>query len=243
MKQLLLISVMLVLSGCAGKIIESPIDQYIRKYDSEPVYSVILWDMDVKGVAVKKYFHQYKVITEKDGEPREELQDWQPVSEPFFKANMDNVGMELVAKTEDGKIVKTPSPPGYSNYVGNEKYGRWTQRNDGTSFWEFYGQFMFMNAMFNLVGGSIFQNDYNDYRRNYYGRRSYYGPATSGGKKLYGTSGYSNSTKRTSAFQRKVSTVKSKTSTFKSKVNNRVSRSTGRSSSSSLRSRSGGFGK
>lgn len=243
MKQFIFVLAMLLLAGCASKIIESPLDDFVRKYESEPIYSVILWDMDVKGAVAKKYLHQFKIITEKDGIPQEELQDWVPVSESFFKANLDNVGMELMAKSEDGKINKTASPPGYSNYVGNEKYGKWSQRGDGTTFWEFYGKFMFMNSMFNLVGGSIFQNDYYNYRSNYYGRNAYYGPTTSSGSKLYGTSGYSNKTKRTSSFQRKVSSVKTKTSSFKSKVNNRVSRSTGRSSSSSFRSRGGGSGK
>ena len=61
------------------------------------------------------------------------------------------MGMEIVSKGEDGKVSKTAAPPDYNNFVGNERYGQWVQGSGGGSFWQFYGQYMFLNTMFNMA--------------------------------------------------------------------------------------------
>jgi len=241
---------LIAISSCGGgkeKFVKNPVDDIVRDMPAERVFSILLYDMNVEGNFFEDYYHKYRIIEEKTaGEPEERLTDWVPVSESQFKQHVDDMGMELVSRGEDGKVIKDVSPPGYNNYVGNEKYGQWTQRNGG-SFWEFYGKYALMSSMFRMVAYPVNRSYYNDYRGNYYGRgRSYYGP-TAGGSSYYGTN--SNYTRTT----RSNSTWSNNRSSFKNRVNSRTSRSssstsrTSRSSSrygsSSSRSRGGGFGK
>ena len=201
---------------------KSPLDELLRVYSSEQNLSIILADMDRKS---SKYYHKYNVIIEKPDTVVSQKMDWEEVSEQEFAKNMDNMGMEIASK-KDGKVSKVAAPAGYTNYVGNEKYGRWSQR-DGYSFWEFYGQYAFMSSMFNMMNPvrRSYWDDY--YRGGYYGSRPYYGPR---GSNMYGTKSYT-------ANAGKSTTWASKPSSFKSQVRSTVSRS---SSSSSSRSYSSG---
>lgn len=241
---------LIAVSSCGGRkeeFIKNPVDDLVRDMPAERVFSIALYDMNVEGNFFEDYYHKYRIIEEKTpGQPEERITDWFPVSESQFKQHVDDMGMELVSRGEDGKLVKEVSPPGYNNYVGNEKYGQWTQR-DGGSFWEFYGKYAFMSSMFRMFTYPVNRSYYNDYRGNYYGRgRAYYGPTT-GGSSYYGTNSNYTKTSRTN------STWSNNKSSFKNRVNSRTSRSssstsrTSRSSSrygsSSSRSRGGGFGK
>ncbi|MCF8372488.1 MAG: hypothetical protein K9H64_12740 [Bacteroidales bacterium] len=228
-----LLALMLFMVSCGGKeFVKNPVDTLIRDMNSESVFSIILYDMEVEGNFSKTYKHQYQIITEKDSIPQEKLTDWYPVSKDFFTYHENNMGMEIASKGRDGKVDKTVSPAGYSNYVGNPQYGNWVQR-DGGSFWEFYGKYAMLSSVFHMMTYPARMSYYNDYRSNYYGRgRSYYGPTT-GGRSTYGTySDYNTKTKPNSRFTR--------SSSFKNKVNSRVQRSTSSSSktSSSKTSRS-----
>lgn len=227
---------------------KSPLDNFIRDYANDSNFVVILHDMDVDDPTIgsTKYMHKYQIITERSGAPEASITDWYTVTDEFFNKNVDNMGMELLSK-KDGVLHKNVAPAGYSNYIGNERYGSW-QHNNGSSFWQFYGQYAFMSSMFNLMSYPARRSYWNDYRGGYYGSsRPYYGP---NGSRMYGTQSYS----KTNAGKK--SSWGSKSSTFKSQVRNRVqrsasttkrnriSRSSSRSrSSSSFRSRSGGFGK
>ncbi|UII33101.1 hypothetical protein LVD17_04575 [Fulvivirga ulvae] len=228
----------LVLSGCGGDdFSKPPVDDIIRDMPSGRVFSVILHDMDVKGTFFHDYYHQYKVIQEKEpGKPEEYITGWSQVSKDYFTRHADNMGMEIASRSEDGKVQKSVNPPGYNNYIGNEKYGSW-HNSGGSSFWQFYGQYAFMSHMFNLATYPVRRSYYDDYRGSYYGTgRSYYGPTTSG-RSYYGTnSAYTQSTRPRSAWSRNKSS-------FKQRVNSRTSRSGSRYGGSSSRSRGGGFGK
>jgi hypothetical protein len=199
-----------------------------------------------------KYKHQYNVLIEKPDSVYVKKSDWVEVSDIFFNANVNNMGMEVASK-KDGKLNKSASPPGHSNYVGNEKYGKWRER-DGNRFWEFYGKYAFMSSMFRMAMFPVRYSYWNNYHSNYYGRgRSYYGP-TSNGRSMYGTN--SNYTKSNNN-----SKWNNKSSDFKSRVRSKVSRSStasksrasrsttsrsrnsSRYSGSSTRSRGGGYGK
>lgn len=240
---------MLMVVSCGGgdKFVKNPVDDLVRDMPSDRVFSVILYDMNVEGNFFEEYFHKYRIIEETTpGQPEERITDWYQVPERYFQEHVDDMGMELVSRGEDGQVVKTASPPGYNNYVGNPKYGQWVER-DGGSFWEFYGKFAFMSSMFNMFTYPVRRSYYNDYRGNYYGRRGYYGPRGTSGGSYYGTnSNYNRST-------RSNSTWSNNRSNFKNRVSNRTSRSstsssrTSRSSSryrgTSSRSRGGGFGK
>ncbi|MFK7952287.1 MAG: hypothetical protein AB8B73_05530 [Ekhidna sp.] len=225
----------LFLSSCGGSSYKkSPLDELVRDLPRDEVFSVILYDMDQKGNFSSSYYHQYQLIREIEGEVSESIIDWKEVSEDEFTKNIDNMGMEIVARDSTGTLHKTAAPPGYNNYVGNSKYGRWESRG-GSSFWAFYGQYAFMSSIFRMSMFPVHRSYYNDWRGNYRGTgRTYYGP--SGGSRYYGTgSGYSRTNKPTSTWN------SSRSSSFKSRVANRTSRSSGRSSSS--RSRGGGTGK
>ena len=254
MKRFLLasFSVALVLFASCGpgrseRIVKNPVDDIIRDMPTDRVFSVILYDMNVEGNYRETFYHQYRIIEEKDSIPEERITDWMEVGERYFEQHQDDMGMELASRGADGKLVKAVSPPGYNNYVGNEKYGSWRTHRDGYSFWEFYGQYAFMSSMFNMFSYPVRRSYYDDYRGNYYGRgRSYYGPSNNG-RSYYGTNSRYNQSRSNSSWSQN-------RSNFKNRVSNRTSRSstssssrTSRSSSryrgSSSRSRGGGYGK
>lgn len=244
-KLFLFIVLAVTLSSCGGGFEKSPLDNIIRDMSDVPAYSVILHDMNVEGTIFDDYYHQYEIIKIKEGaEPERTITDWIEVPEELFQKHIDHMGMEIVSKGDDGKVNKTAAPPGYNNFVGNEKYGSWVSNNSGGSFWQFYGQYMFLNTMFNMATFPARRSYYDTYRTDYYGRRPYYGPTTSGGGRTFGTGGAYTS--RTTAG----STWNTKNTSFKNKVRRSVtrsgsnSRSSGRyNSSGSMRSRGGGFGK
>lgn len=230
---------------------KSPVDILIRDLSNEQAFTIILYDMDYSE-ASDKYKHEYNVIVERDDSVYSQNTEWAVVSSAFFKANVDNMGMELASK-KDGKINKSVAPAGYSNYIGNQKYGQWQER-DGNRFWEFYGKYAFMSSMFRMAMFPVGYSNWNNYHTNYYGQgRGYYG-TSSNGSRMYGTN--SNYTKANNS-----STWNNKSSDFKSRVQSKVSRSTAsnsrvnrssttkrtrsssRYSSSNTRSRGGSFGK
>jgi hypothetical protein len=229
------------LTSCGGgnseKVIKDPVDNYTRDLGKYKTYSVILHDMDLEENTFSSdiYKHQYKfILPSKDTTGgkvvRDSLSSWVAVSEEAFNKNLDNMGMELLSKNDEGKVSKIPSPAGYNNYVGNKSYGSWQTNSSGNSFWAFYGQYAFMSSMFGMMNNRpIYQSSYRDYNSNYRGSRPYYG-TTSSGTRAYG-SGSATSQAMNS---------KSK---FKSNVSSKVARSSSgsytRSSRSSGSSRSG----
>jgi hypothetical protein len=234
--------------SCGGpsiKFEKTPLDKVIQQLSAEKDFSIILFDMDYDEGA-KKYKHKYQTLVPKDDTVLVNTTPWFDVSDIFFEKHVDNMGMEVASKV-NGKLNKKASPPGYNHYVGNQRYGRWTQRN-GSSFWEFYGQYAFMSSMFGLGHNPIRRSYYDDYRTNYYGSRSYYGPRNNG-RNYYGTSSRFNSNRSTSWSSKPAdfkSRVRSKVKQSASVSKSRISRSSSRyssSSSSGYRSRGGGSGK
>ncbi len=240
LKTCLLVALSGLLWGCGGSGFQkSPLDELIRDMPRDEIFSVILHDMDVEGNFSKTYYHEYEIITGSEPENiKSEKTGFLRVSEQEFNNNINNMGMEIAARDSTGKLSKSATPPGYSNYVGNQRYGSWRSDGHGGSFWQFYGQYAFMSSMFNMLTYPARRSYYNDWRGGYYGSgRSYYGPS-SGGTSYYGTnSNYSKSKNPSSSWN-------SRSSAFKNRVTNRVSRSSGKSgTSSAYRSRGGGFGK
>ncbi len=213
---------------------KSPLDDLIKELPQNEVFSVILYDMDQKGTFLDMYYHRYQVVGKiGTDEISQGITDWKEVSEREFQNNIDNMGMEIAARDTAGTLHKSVAPPGYTNYVGNARYGHWENRG-GSSFWAFYGQYAFMSSMFRMSMFPVHRSYYNDWHGNYRGAgRTYYGPAGSG--RYYGTgSGYSSSNPN-------ASWNTSRNNSFKNSVASRTSRSGGRSGSS--RSRGGGYGK
>jgi len=218
-------------SMTAEKYIKSPVDEIIRDLNQEKNFSIILYDMDFEEKTFSEdiYKHMYQILIQPEGRDTVLASEtgWKQVSAGFFNQHVNDMGMEIAGKV-DGKVQKKTVPAGYSHYIGNERYGRWTERN-GSSFWEFYGQFAFMNAMFNMMAYPVHRSFYEDYRRNYYpSNRPYYGSA---GGTRYGTSSTINNTRQSRTWQ-------TKQSAFKSRVRNRVAPSSSRTTRSSSRYRS-----
>ncbi len=231
---------------------KTPVDILIRDLSEEKNFSIILFDMDYEE-ASNKYKHQYQVLIEKPDTVYTKKTDWVAVSTIFFDANAENMGMEIASK-KDGVVKKAVAPAGYTNFVGNEKYGQWKER-DGNRFWEYYGKYAFMSSMFRMAMFPVRYSYWNNYQSNYYGRgRSYYGP-NSNGRNMYGTNSNYTKTNTKSSWNNKPtdfkSRVRSKVSRSATASKSRISRSnsakrtrsSSRYSKSSTRSRGGGFGK
>lgn len=239
--------IMLLKSSCScggeGRYTEEGLDTVIKEYSETPTYTILLHDQSYEN---NKYKHEYQILIPKaDSTLESVLSAPYVVSDRFFNAHVNDMGMELANK-KDGKLTKAVSPAGYSQYVGNKKYGQWRERSGG-SFWEFYGKYAFMSSMFHMGASPARYGYYNDYRNNYYSSgRTYRGP-----NNYYGTQSYMKSnTGRTSSWSQKPSSFRSdvrsrvKQSSTSSSSSSRTSRSSNRSSSSSSsRSRSGGGGK
>ncbi|WP_020529542.1 hypothetical protein [Flexithrix dorotheae] len=232
------IGLIFFITSCSssGDFHKSPIDELIKKMDSEKNFTIILYDMDVEGAFLSDtYKHQYKIIKEKADStqtPYEEITDWYIVDENTFARYENDMGMEVASKN-DGVVTKQTAPPGYSRYVGNEKYGHWQTNSSGQSFWSFYGQYAFMSSMMGLMAGPVYRTSYYDYRDNYRGVRPYYGGVTSAGTTRYGTLS-DVSRKQNPNFHRRANT----NSALKSRVNNSIARSSGGRTSNSKTSRS-----
>ncbi len=228
-------------NGSQRSFTKEPVDNLVRDYTQSPELSIILYDMDYQEDQ-DQYRHQYRILYQPQGRDtlEEKMTDWMAVSPQYFESHVNDMGMALVTKT-DGKVEKKVSPPGYNNYVGNEKYGKWEKQSDGTSFWAFYGQYAFMRSMLGYGYGPIYYGGWNDYRRNYYPRgRTYYGRGNGGGTR-FGTSGtHTTQNNRSSRWN-------GRSSAFKQRVRSRVKQSASRSRSNSRfrsrsSSRSRGFG-
>ncbi|MDP6042397.1 MAG: hypothetical protein QGG64_27855 [Candidatus Latescibacteria bacterium] len=230
---------LLWLWGCGGE--RDPVVEMQRALKSAPDYMIVLDDIREEGSFFTKYYHRY-LITQGEKQVQTE---WMEVSESVFRKYEPYLGMALVAKSSEG-VNNTPHPPGY-HYVGNEQYGRWTNRG-GTSFWEFYGQYAMMRSLLGWGGGvGLSRSNYDDYRSYRQDRRPYYGR-----NKEYGTQGTITQKQKPSTFQRRKQAVAQKKQSFTQKLRSRTSssrsgfgssRSTSRSRSSFGSRSSGGGGK
>lgn len=235
---IIILMILTFFTACGGKKFKkNPVDLIVKDLPTDQVFSIVLNDMDVEGSFFETYKHQYKIIEETaEGKPEESVLGWYEVDKNYFNQHVNDMGMEVASRGEDGKMHKGANPPGYNNYVGNSKYGSW-QGSGGTSFWAFYGQYAFMSSMFRMSMYPAYRTHFNDYRGNYYGTgRSYYGPTT-GGRSYYGTnSAYTSSTRPNSSWSKN-------NSSFKRSVTSRTSPSTSRYGGTSSKARGSGFGK
>ena len=131
------------------------------------------------------YFHKYAVV--RDAE-REET-GWIPVSEAFFYAHINDLGMDIEAKPygsfESEKITEA-APPGMA-YVGNPRYGRWESDGRGGRRWSFFEAYLFYHLIFGGRRHYYGYNSWNSWGRDYRGRRPFYGGTQTA--PLYGSRG------------------------------------------------------
>lgn len=108
------------------KITQDPVKELIQQERKEPLFTILLYDMDKEGIFSKVYKHRYRVIKEENGRVTAKDSKWYAVPADYFLQNGNNLGMELAAKDSIGKVSRTVGPPGYTNYIGNPKYGYWS---------------------------------------------------------------------------------------------------------------------
>lgn len=187
-----------LLTACVGQEWkENPVDDLVLKYQKKGPASIILKDMDLKD---GDYFHKYAITYTEGGEVKVDSTDWLEVNENFFILNEENLDMTIVYIDEKGEIDKLVAPPGYRQFVGNEKYGRWEDRG-GRRVWVFLGQYYFYRTLFGWGSRSIYYDQYNLYRTNYRGSRPYYGV----NNRAWGTSSNFTKKSRPNFYQRKKS--------------------------------------
>jgi hypothetical protein len=116
--------------------------------------------------------------------------DWIQVDESVYNADLDFLGMAILAKPygvfEKDRIVQ-PSPPGMA-YVGNPKYGEWKKDDTGNRFWSWYGKYAFFSSLFFSRPHPYYYNSWNNWRHNYRNSRPYYGKDRNGARR-FGTFG------------------------------------------------------
>lgn len=194
------------------KITQDPVSDLIKQEQKEPLFTILLFDMDKEGVFSRVYKHRYRIIKEQNGKVIAKDSKWYNVSSSFFQQNTNNLGMEVAAKDSTQKISRIIGPPGYTNYIGNSKYGYWgdgsapTSKNQvtgiiengvslhkasspQTNYWSFYPQYSNVRDLLQLPAGKIYQKDHTEARNHYHRGFTYYGIITSGGRRRYGTYG------------------------------------------------------
>lgn len=221
------------------------IDAIYQRFETYPNFTVLLYDMNYENSA---YLHKYQVLVPETDTVMTYNTNWVRVSKSYFNKHQGHLGMEVASK-ENGQVSETVAPPGYSQYVGNERYGQWENRS-GTSFWVFYGRYAFLRSILGMNSYRPRYNSWNTYNTSYRGTRDYRGSASA-----YGTSAYVNSDrgKNTSWARQPASTkndilrqakTPSNRNSGSSARSSRTGRSSGRyTSSGSSRSRGGGGGK
>jgi len=135
----------------------------------------------------EKYEHRYEILSIVDGDTTRKTK-WEQVDWKEYSKHREHTGMMLASKPQGvfaSEKVTSPTPPGMAA-VGNEKYGEWKTRDDGTEFWEFYGKYAFFS---NMMGSNhhYTRTEYRQWNRNYRNRRAYRGSGGSGGRARYGS--------------------------------------------------------
>ena len=140
-----------------------------------------LAEFSVAGVGYR-YFHKY--LVHEDGQASET--DWVAVDSAFYRANLDNLGMDLVSKPhgsfESEKLTQA-APPGMA-FVGNPHYGRWVPDGRGGSVWNWLGPYLLVRSLLGSPA-TYGRSEWTMWDGGYRGARPYYGGSSSAPR--YGT--------------------------------------------------------
>lgn len=257
LKWIVLASLILVLAGCGGGGGGQSLEQLRSKLDQYPEYSVILADMNSKGLFVHDYFHRYVIVTleRKKDEPEEKpvvkqnATNWVHVNKETYDKYKQSLGMTILAKRQDGTIDKVPQPPGYQ-FIGDQRFGRWEKDNSGNQVWSWLATSLVMSHVLDRMGGAfgsrgapppINYRDYEDYRSSTSRGQPYFGRKDSQGRTEYGTQGTATEKSNPGFFERQQARMAERKDSFAGKVESRMGRSAP-PSSSSPRSSGSSFG-
>jgi hypothetical protein len=217
---------LLLLSAACAKRLDDPLRPLAEELDRYPQYSVVLQDMDVSGTFFKSYHHLYKVIYGEEQEGEEDLlfqnrqTPWTEVSKRFYETNRELLGMVLLSKGPEGKVVEDQFPPGYQ-YVGNPRYGQWRNDSSGNSFWEFYGKYALFRDVLGLATLPLYRSHFDSYSDHRRRGEPFFGPTGAAGR-TYGTGGsYTRKTQPT-FYERQQARQSARRASFSDKVQSRT---------------------
>jgi hypothetical protein len=177
---------LIILCGCTASEIElDPVRKMKSELKNEFAYTITLSDMDLDK---DQYKHKYKIFKlQKDETIVIDSTEWQNVSDDFFFYHKNNLGMEVASKLMDSRINDLPTPPGYTNFVGNEKLGDWQYVDSSYYVWGFYEKYKNLRVQLNLQEIIVTKIDYDLFISEYQFNRPYYGKTDKKDVKAYGT--------------------------------------------------------
>ena len=179
--------------GCGGTTLPTnPIKEMKKEFETKEAYTITLHDMDMQD---QQFVHKYKVFDiVGNNTVKTEVTDWKNVDDDFFLLHEDDLGMEIFSKRTDGKYNNLVTPPGFTHFVGNEKYGEWKDPfpsfetlPDSTKIWEFNNNFAFLENELGLTGLSVSYGEFHRFQSTYLMNRPYYGQHTHKDSTKYGT--------------------------------------------------------
>ena len=102
--------------------------------------SVVLVDVHSTGFIIKTYYHKYRIVY--GFQTYEEL--IVRVSRNFMQKNMNNIGLSIMNRNNNGEVNFTPLPPG-SVFIGDTRFGRWVRnKNNDEVKWIFHHAYRFL---------------------------------------------------------------------------------------------------
>lgn len=202
----------LVFWACGGTVIPTdPVKEMKKKFVSKNAYTIILSDMDLVD---EQYRHKYKILElTKEGKVIVSSTEWENVTDDFFALHESNLGMEVLSKKENGKYNNLITPPGFTNLIGDMRFGYWTETFSTVDFdafgssvdvpvstetdstaqlsdpghWEFHPQFTYLVPELGLTGLQINKSEYDQFYEKYLFNRPYYGDPEGKDSTRYGT--------------------------------------------------------
>lgn len=109
------------------KTTKDPIAAILQQEKTAPLLTVILFDMEKSGFLFsKKYRHQYRIVSMLGDSVVAKQSQWYDVPSTYFAQHESDLGLELAAIDSAGKTYRVVTPPGYTNYIGNAKFGVWS---------------------------------------------------------------------------------------------------------------------
>lgn len=224
-----------------------------RSLDRYPEYSVILNDMNSKGLLVSDYFHRYRVVLPESGQktgdgeqPKftQKMTDWVKVDEATYNKYKDSLGMVLLAKKADGTIDTVPQPPLFQ-FIGDPRFGKWETDSSGNQGWAWLAAGMVVSELMDGFGDAFEKRSrvdyrhYQDYRSSRSNGTAYHGSKNQQGKPQFGTQGTVTPKTNTGFFERQQTRMAERDASFAQKVESRMGRSRPSPSTSSGSSSSG----
>jgi hypothetical protein len=133
--------------------------------------SVILIDVHSTGFIIKTYYHKYRIVY--GFQTYEEL--IVRVSRSFMQKNLDNIGLSLMSRNNEGELNFTPLPPG-SVFIGDTRFGRWNKIKGSDELkWTFHHAYRFLPKYLGLKDFKITYKFFEEIGRSINDHKAFYG--------------------------------------------------------------------